>query len=136
MKNFKITRTVLETSFVMANDEQEALGYFQDGEVIDNFYEDIDDCTTLVIEEVVPSNNDPLTTITASEKYLTMITASEKYLSFDGYVGDAKSFVDDVRETYNKAGEDMPKVLNDFIFNIEVELQFAGVLDKDFNVIE
>ena len=70
------------------------------------------------------------------KKTITIITASEKYLSFNGYVGDAKSFVDDVRGTYNEAGEDMPKVLNDFIFNIEVELQFAGVLDKDFNVIK
>lgn len=126
MKNFRITRTVLETSFVMATDEKEALGYFQDGEVIDNFYEDIDDCTTLVIEEVVPYNNDPR----------TLLITSEKFLSFYGFVGDAKRFVDEIRETYNKAGEDMPKVLNDFIFNIEVQLQYLGVLDKDFNVIE
>lgn len=129
MKNYKITRTVVENSFVRANDEQEALGYFYDGEVTDTFYEEVDSNTTLVIKEVEQE-------IVMSEKIITMITTSEKYLSFDGYVGDAKSFVDDVRETYNEAGSDMPKVLNDFIFNIEVELQFAGVLDKDFNVIK
>lgn len=70
------------------------------------------------------------------KKTITTITASDKFLSFDGLVGDAKRFVDDVRGTYNRAGEDMPKVLNDFIFNIEVELQFAGVLDENFNVIK
>ena len=70
------------------------------------------------------------------KKTITTITASEKFLSFDGLVEDAKHFVDEVREDYDEAGSDMPKVLNDFIFNIEVELQFAGVLDKDFNVIE
>ena len=130
MKNYKITRTVVENSFVMANDEQEALGYFYDGEVTDTFYEEVDSNTTLVIEEVEQE------IVMSKKKTITMITTSEKFLSFDGYVGDAKSFVDDVRGTYNKAGEDMPKVLNDFIFNIEVELQFAGVLDKDFNVIK
>ena len=130
MKNYKITRTVVENSFVMANDEQEALGYFYEGEVTDSFYEDAGSDTKLVIEEVEQE------IVMSKKETITMITTSEKYLSFDGYVGDAKSFVDDVRGTYNKAGEDMPKVLNDFIFNIEVELQFAGVLDKDFNVIE
>ena len=71
-----------------------------------------------------------------SKKFITMITASEKFLSFDGLVGDAKQFVDDVRRVYNEAGENMPKVLNDFIFNIEVKLQYAGVLNKDFNEIK
>lgn len=66
----------------------------------------------------------------------TIITASEKFLSFEGLVGDAIHFVDNVRGTYNRAGEDMPKVLNDFIFNIEVELQHSGVLDKDFNEVK
>lgn len=130
MKNYKITRTVVENSFVMANDEQEALRYFYDGEVTDTFYEEVDSNTTLVIEEVEQE------IVMSKKKTITIITTSEKYLSFDGYVGDAKSFVDDVRGTYNEAGSDMPKVLNDFIFNIEVELQFAGVLDKDFNVIK
>ncbi len=68
------------------------------------------------------------------KKTITIITASEKFLSFKGLVGDAKHFVDDIREDY--IGSDMPKVLNDFIFNIEVELQYAGVLDENFNVIK
>jgi len=29
----------------------------------------------------------------------------------------------------------MPKMLNDFVFNIEVALQDAGVLDQDFNEV-
>ena len=130
MKNYKITRTVVENSFVTANDEQEALGYFYEGEVTDTFYEDVDSNTTLVIEEVEQE------IVMSKKKTITTITASEKFLSFDGLVEDAKHFVDEVRETFDEAGSDMPKVLNDFIFNIEVELQFAGVLDKDFNVIK
>lgn len=130
MKNYRITRTVVENSFVMANDEQEALGYFYEGEVTNTFYEDVDSNTTLVIEEVGQE------IVMSKKKTITTITASEKFLSFNGLVEDAKSFVDEVREDYDEARSDMPKVLNDFIFNIEVELQFAGVLDKDFNVIE
>jgi hypothetical protein len=72
----------------------------------------------------------------SKKKTITRITTSEKFLSFDGLVGDAKNFVDEVREDYDKAGSDMPRVLNDFIFNIEVQLQYVGVLDKDFNVIK
>jgi len=61
------------------------------------------------------------------------IKASEKYLSFDGYVGDAVRLVDSLHEAYH--GKDMPKVLNDFVFNIEVGLQDAGIYDEDFNLI-
>jgi len=28
----------------------------------------------------------------------------------------------------------MPKVLNDFVFNLEVALQNAGIFDQDFNL--
>jgi hypothetical protein len=62
------------------------------------------------------------------------IKASEKYLSFDGYVGDAVRLVDSLHEAYY--GKDMPKVLNDFVFNIEVALQDVGVYDQDFNLIK
>ena len=62
-----------------------------------------------------------------------MIHAQEKYLSFNGLPQDAITLVDSLHETYN--GVDMPKVLNDFVFNIEVALQNAGWLDQDFNVI-
>jgi hypothetical protein len=61
------------------------------------------------------------------------IKASEKYLSFDGYANDAIQLVDSLHETYN--GKDMPKVLNDFVFNIEIALQNAGIYDEDFNLI-
>jgi len=63
-----------------------------------------------------------------------LIHAREKYLSFDGLPNDALSFVDSIRSVYD--GGDMPKVLNDFVFNIEVALQNAGVLNVDFNLIE
>lgn len=64
----------------------------------------------------------------------TIIHAREKYLSFDGLPNDALSYVDSIRGVYY--GSDMPKVLNDFVFNIEVALQNAGILDADFNLIE
>ena len=63
-----------------------------------------------------------------------MIHAQEKYLSFNGLPQDAITLVDSLHETYN--GVDMPKVLNDFVFNLEVALQNAGWLDQDFNVIQ
>lgn len=65
-----------------------------------------------------------------------MITANEKYLSFNGYEADAWVLVQRLRYVYDKAGEDMPKVINDFVFNLEVALQNAGVLDEHFNLID
>jgi hypothetical protein len=64
------------------------------------------------------------------------INAQEKYLQFDGLSADALSFVESIRSVFNDAGNDMPKALNDLVFNIEVALQNAGVLDDDFNLIE
>ena len=61
------------------------------------------------------------------------IKISNNYLSFDGHPGDAIRFVDEIHETYDEAGIDMGKTLNDFIFAIEVALQNAGYLDEDFN---
>lgn len=61
------------------------------------------------------------------------IKASEKYLSFDGYASDAVRLVDSLHEAYHD--KDMPKVLNDFVFNIEVALQNVGIYDQDFNLI-
>jgi hypothetical protein len=66
----------------------------------------------------------------------TRITAQEKYLKFDGLPNDALRFVDDIRNVFDASGNDMPKVLNDFVFNLEVALQNIGVLDDDFNLIE
>lgn len=62
-----------------------------------------------------------------------MIQASEKYLSFKGFPQDAITLIDSLHEAY--FDRDMPKVLNDFVFNLEVALQDAGWLDQDFNVI-
>ena len=61
------------------------------------------------------------------------IHAQEKYLTYDGFAEDAINLVDSLHAAYY--GEDMPKVLNDFVFNIEVALQNAGILDQDFNLI-
>ena len=44
--------------------------------------------------------------------------------------------VESLHNAYLDNGIDMPKLLNDFVFNIEVSLQDAGVLDNDFNLLE
>jgi len=61
-----------------------------------------------------------------------VIQAREKYLSFDGFAEDAIGLIDSLHSAYY--GEDMPKVLNDFVFNLEVALQNAGIFDQDFNI--
>jgi len=65
----------------------------------------------------------------------TRINVQEKYLKFDGLANDALSFVDSIRNVFDASGNDMPKVLNDFVFNLEVALQNEGILDDDFNLI-
>ena len=65
-----------------------------------------------------------------------MITAQEKYLTFKGYETDALNLVGELRSAFDASGGDMPKVLNDFVFNIEVALQNAGILDDDFNEVD
>jgi hypothetical protein len=62
------------------------------------------------------------------------IEASEKYLHFKGLAADAITLIDSLHEAYYSS--DMPKVLNDFVFNLEVALQNAGIYDQDFNLIE
>ena len=62
-----------------------------------------------------------------------IILAREKSLSFNGYTADALALVNSLRDAYG--GTDMPKMLGDFLFNIEVELQNAGVLDEDFSKV-
>ena len=47
---------------------------------------------------------------------------------------DAIALVDSLHEAYYD--KDMPKVLNDFVFNIEVALQNVGIYDQDFNLKE
>jgi len=66
------------------------------------------------------------------ESNMILITASEKCLSYKGDADYALRLVESLRGAYG--GEDMPKMLNDFVFNIEVALQDANVLDQDFNV--
>jgi hypothetical protein len=61
------------------------------------------------------------------------IQAREKYLQFEGYAEDAIALINSLHEAY--FGIDMPKVLNDFVFNIEVALQNNGIYDEHFNLI-
>jgi hypothetical protein len=63
-----------------------------------------------------------------------MITAHEKYLSFTGHPRDAHALIVHLREVHDYSGFDMPKVLNDFVFNLEVQLQNIGYLDESFNL--
>ena len=67
---------------------------------------------------------------------MILIQASEKYLSFKGDANYAMRLVDSLREVYDSSGCEMPKMLNDFVFNIEVALQNEGVLDEHFNEIK
>jgi len=62
------------------------------------------------------------------------IVASEKYLAFEGHASDAIVLIESLHGAYY--GSDMPKVLNDFVFNLEVALQNAGIYDQDFNLLE
>ena len=65
-----------------------------------------------------------------------MLIAQEKYLTFKGYETDALNLIGELRSAFDTAQMDMPKVLNDFVFNIEVALQNAGILDEDFNEVD
>ena len=64
---------------------------------------------------------------------MKIIEAKERCLYFKGDTSTALSLVESLREAYGDV--DMPKMLNDFVFNIEVALQDAGVLDQDFNEV-
>jgi hypothetical protein len=66
---------------------------------------------------------------------MKIINASEKYLSYKGDTQYALSLNNEIRKAFAIAGMDMPKMLNDFLFNIEVQLQNVGVLDEDFNEV-
>ena len=67
---------------------------------------------------------------------LKFINTSNRQLSFNGDTQTALMLVESLHNAYLDNGIDMPKLLNDFVFNIEVSLQDAGVLDNDFNVLE
>jgi hypothetical protein len=64
---------------------------------------------------------------------MTLINASEKYLSYKGDASYALALVKSLHEAY--CTNDMPKMLNDFCFNIEMALQNAGILDEHFNEV-
>lgn len=65
---------------------------------------------------------------------MIIIKVQEKALTFDGDSATALMLVNDLRESYQANGMEMPKMLSDFVFNIEVALQDAGILDEWFEV--
>lgn len=65
---------------------------------------------------------------------MILIQASEKALSFNGDSQTALYLIGSLRDAYGD--EEMPKILNDFIFNLEVALQNAGVLDGWFKEVK
>ena len=67
---------------------------------------------------------------------MILIQASEKMLSFHGDTNSALNLVNSLREAYDGSGLEMSKMLNDFVFNIEVALQNEKILDQDFNQVE
>ena len=66
---------------------------------------------------------------------MTKLNATENYLSYSGDIAYALEITKSLRHAYDDAGLEMPKMLNDFVFNIEVELQRHGVIDEDFNEV-
>ena len=63
-----------------------------------------------------------------------MIEASEKALSFNGDSDTALRLIDSLRDAYDD--KEMPKMLNDFVFNLEVALQNAGMRDQWFGEVK
>ena len=63
------------------------------------------------------------------------IKAQEKSLVYSGDTAYALQLANQIRMAFAIAGMDMPKMLNDFVFNIEVQLQNVGILDQDFNEV-
>ena len=59
---------------------------------------------------------------------MILIEASEKALSFNGDSDTALRLIDSLRDAYDD--REMPKMLNDFVFNLEVALQNAGMRDQ------
>lgn len=64
---------------------------------------------------------------------MILIEAQERFLSYKGDSETALYLVNSLREVFGHT--DMPKMLNDFVFNIEVALQNAEVLDENFNEV-
>jgi len=64
---------------------------------------------------------------------MILIHAENRALTFHGDSQSALALVNSVRDAYGH--DEMPKLLNDFIFNLEVALQDAGVLDEWFSEV-
>lgn len=63
------------------------------------------------------------------------IEAQNVSIFFKGEAFGAYTLVNQLHDAYDRAGMDKCKMINDFIFNLEVALQNAGILDDDFNDI-
>ena len=64
---------------------------------------------------------------------MILIYAENRALTFNGDSQSALALVNSVRDAYGH--DEMPKLLNDFIFNLEMALQDAGVLDEWFSEV-
>ena len=64
---------------------------------------------------------------------MTIIYAQNRQLTFNGDAQSALSLVNSLRDAYGH--DEMPKLLNDFVFNLEVALQDAGVLNEWFSEV-
>jgi hypothetical protein len=51
-----------------------------------------------------------------------VLFASNRYLAFEGIPGDARRFVEIMRELADENGIEYPKIFGDFLFSIEVSL--------------
>jgi hypothetical protein len=66
---------------------------------------------------------------------MNIIHATEKSLTFHGDAISALHLVQSLRAAYEESGLEMTKNFSDFIFNIEVALQDAGVLNEWFEEV-
>jgi len=64
---------------------------------------------------------------------MKIIYAQNRQLTFNGDTQSALSLVNSLRDAYGH--DEMPKLLSDFIFNIETALQDAGVLNEWFSEV-
>ncbi len=64
---------------------------------------------------------------------MILIYAENRALTFNGDSQSALALVSSIRDAYGH--DEMPKLLNDFIFNLEMALQDAGVLDEWFSEV-
>lgn len=66
---------------------------------------------------------------------MKIIKVQEKYLKYSGDTDYALRLNSEVRAAFAIAGMDIPKMLNDFLFGIEIALQNEGILDENFNEV-